>query len=172
MVFPRSFHSYLQYAVCLGAVIIPLAAGTAAAQSQRVRLEVTTHIENDRNDRRGTDGEWVGTRGQKRRLEAFRIAMLDPPAGLRMQYLCHLQDVGDTDWVTDQRDCGTRNQSRRLEGFAIRLTGPQAHRYTVEYQCHVENAGDSRLLRDGEFCGSRGGNRRVEAIRVLVRRAG
>ena len=160
------------FACAVAAAAATLPAGTAMAQSgaRRVKLEVTTHIENDRNDRRGTDSEWVGTRGQSRRLEAFRIAMVNRPPGLGIQYYCHPQDVGDTDWVTDERDCGTRNQSRRLEGFAVALNGSQAHRYTVEYQCHVQNTGDTGLMRDGQFCGSRGANLRVEAIRVLVRR--
>lgn len=135
---------------------------------EMIPLEVTVHIEGDRNDRRGSANEWVGTKRQGRRLEMFKIEMIDSPPDLSLQYYCHLQDIGDTDWLSEGRECGTRNQGRRLEEFGIQLTRPNARYYNVFYDCHVQKYGDVGWRSNGEPCGVRGKKKRIEAIRVKV----
>jgi uncharacterized protein YjdB len=85
-----------------------------------------------------------------------------------MEYMAHVEGIGDTFWVREGQYVGTRGQSRRLEGFAIRLTGWQTSNYDVFYQAHLEGIGTTPRVGNGEFSGTRGQSRRVEAISVLV----
>ncbi len=113
-------------------------------------------------------GSFAGTRGQSRRLEGFLLRIDPPVPGLAMQYMAHLQDIGDTQWVDEGQFVGTRGQSRRLEGFAIRLVGPAASRYSVLYMAHLRDTGDTWFFRDSQFCGTRGQSRRLEGMLVSV----
>lgn len=132
-------------------------------------LTITVHLQ-DIGDRTYHADEFAGTRGQSRRLEGFAIRIQPAVPGLTMQYMAHLQDIGDTPWCKEGDFVGTRGQSRRLEGFAIKLAGPNASHYTVSYMAHLQNIGDTSFLSDGEFCGTRGQSRRVEGICVRVNR--
>jgi uncharacterized protein YjdB len=85
-----------------------------------------------------------------------------------MQYMAHLQDIGDVPFVNAGKFVGTRGQSRRLEGFAIRLTGAAATRFNVVYMAHLQDIGDTVFSKNGEFCGTRGQSRRVEGILVRI----
>jgi uncharacterized protein YjdB len=90
-------------------------------------------------------------------------------AGVHLQYMCHLQDIGDTKWLSEGQWCGTKGQSRRLEGLAVRLVGPNAKGLQVAYRCHTQdNAGPSWWLADGEFCGTRGKSKRLEAFTIEI----
>lgn len=114
------------------------------------------------------NGKWAGTKGQGRRLEGFALTLANTGDELRLEYSCHLQDIGDIGPVMEGALCGTRGQSRRLEAFAISLTGPAAQFYTVRYACHLEGSGDTFVMADGEICGTRGQSRRLEAMRVWI----
>ena len=130
-------------------------------------LGVLVHLENI-GDQTYTDDVWAGTAGQSRRLEGFQINILDQVPELGMEYMAHLQDVGDTPWIPEGTFVGTRGQSRRLEGFAIRLTGSQAGQYTVRYKAHLQDTGNTAWCADGAFCGTRGQSRRAEAMLVQI----
>ena len=114
------------------------------------------------------EGAVAGTTGQARRLEGFEINLDFPIPGLSMEYMAHLEGIGDTSWVTEGQYVGTKGQSRRLEGFAIRLTGSEASNYDVFYEAHLEGIGNIPIVGNGEFSGTRGQSRRVEAISVWV----
>lgn len=92
------------------------------------------------------------------------------PLGLGLEYMCHIQGHGDTEFLKTGEFCGTRGQSRRLEGFAARLAGPQASSYAVIYSCHVQGVGDIEELSGPSFCGTRGQSRRLEALKIRVER--
>ena len=128
-------------------------------------LKVLVHLEG-RGDVVGLSDNWVGTKGQSRRLELINIDKILMPSGVSLEYYCHLQNFGDTPWITQGRDCGTRGQSRRLEGFAIRLTGPNANQYTIKYRCHLQNIGDTSWKYNGQYCGTKGQSRRLEAVYI------
>lgn len=134
-------------------------------------LRVLAHVQGI-GDTVGREDEWVGTKGQARRLEGFSVNFREPAytPDLRLEYMCHVQGVGDTDWKPEGSLCGTRGQSRRLEGFAIRLTGAAAEDYAVVYSCHVQGLGDRGPYSNGAFCGTRGQARRIEAMNVYVLR--
>jgi len=112
--------------------------------------------------------QFVGTRGESRRLEGFQIQFDPPFPELTLHYMAHVQDIGDMPWVDGGEFIGTRGQSRRLEGFAIELTGPAAPSYSVSYMAHLEGTGDTGFFQDGQFCGTRGQSRRVEGMLVHV----
>jgi murein DD-endopeptidase MepM/ murein hydrolase activator NlpD len=130
-------------------------------------LRTLVHIQ-DIGDRTFSEGAVAGTTGQSRRLEGFQINLDSPIRGLSMEYMAHIEGIGDTSWVREGQYIGTKNQSRRIEGFAIRLTGSEASKYDVFYQAHVEGIGDTARVGNGQFSGTRGQSRRVEAISVWV----
>jgi hypothetical protein len=114
------------------------------------------------------DSHWAGTKGQSLRLEGFALDFAPTVPGIGLEYMCHLQNIGDTVLMPGESFCGTRGQSRRLEGFAIQLTGPEAAKYDVYYGCHLQDIGDTGPVKNGEFCGTRGQSRRLEALVVWV----
>jgi hypothetical protein len=130
-------------------------------------LQVLVHLEGI-GDVRGRDSEFLGTRGQSRRLEGFEIRINPAIPGLSLQYMAHLQGIGDVPFVNEGQFVGTRGQSRRLEGFAIQLTGAAANNYNVVYMAHLQGSADTGLFRNGQFCGTRGESRRVEGILVRI----
>jgi uncharacterized protein YjdB len=132
-----------------------------------VPLNLIVHLEGI-GDRAGVSGEWLGTKGQSRRLEGFQINFENRHPGLGMRYYAHLEGIGDTPWIPAGEFVGTRGQSRRLEGFALELTGPLASRYSVRYRAHLQGIGDTGWYRDGRFCGTRGQSRRLEALEVVI----
>jgi uncharacterized protein YjdB len=130
-------------------------------------LDVLVHLQ-DIGDQLFHADELAGTRGQSRRLEGFQLNLVPAIPGLSLQYMAHLQDVGDTPWVNEGQFVGTRGQSRRLEGFAIRLTGANSTKFDISYMAHLQDLGDSSWFQNGEFCGTRGQSRRAEGIRVKI----
>jgi hypothetical protein len=135
--------------------ILSLVLGPMAFAQSDLRLDITVHIQ-DYGDQRGTDGQWIGTKGQSKRLELINIKKLSGPDNVNIQYYCHIQDFGDTGWIPEGQDCGTRGRSLRLEGFAVLLTGDGAQNYKLSYQCHLQDRGDSGFFMSPEYCGTRG----------------
>ncbi|RPJ79516.1 MAG: hypothetical protein EHM20_01180 [Alphaproteobacteria bacterium] len=130
-------------------------------------MDIIVHLQ-DYGDKFYHEGDFAGTRGEGRRVEGFQLTFHPPQKGLGMQYMAHLEDIGDVPWVSDGQFVGTRGEARRLEGFAIKLTGDRASQYTVQYFAHLGGFGDSGWFMDGQFCGTRGQSRRVEGICVKV----
>ncbi|EGG23723.1 hypothetical protein DFA_05857 [Cavenderia fasciculata] len=124
-------------------------------------INILVHLEKIA-DVNGVGGEFVGTRGQCRRLEGFRLQWNKPVEGLSFTYMAHLQNIGDVSWVNEGQFIGTRGECRRLEGFAIKLTGSLASQYKIQYSAHLEGHGDTSTYSNGEYCGTRGQSRRVE----------
>ena len=139
----------------------------ATSTQSAIRLKGIAHIQ-DIGDVPFQSGEFVGSRGQSRRLEGFQFEMIDQVQGLGIQYMAHIQEVGDTSWSRGGEFVGSRGQSRRLEGFAIQLTGSESANYNVFYKCHVQNIGDTGILSNGQFCGTRGQSLRLEGLQVWI----
>ena len=152
--------------ISLGALALtPLAVQTSLTESLKLRGIV--HIQ-DLGDQPLEAAQWAGTKGRSLRLEGFAIDFSPPVPGLGLEYMCHLQDIGDTKWMPGGSFCGTRGEERRVEGFAIRLTGSQISKYNVYYTCHVQDVGDTGQVMNGAFCGTHGKSLRVEALQVGV----
>ena len=132
-----------------------------------LKLDVLVHLQGI-GDSNAHDDQFAGTRGQSRRLEGFQLQFDPQVPGLSMQYMAHLQGIGDVPFVNEGQFVGTRGQSRRLEGVAIQLTGPAAANFKVIYMAHLQGTGDTVLFQNGQFCGTRGQSRRVEGILVRV----
>lgn len=130
-------------------------------------LRVRAHLEGY-GDRMGRESEFIGTRGEYRRLEGFQIEIATPVPNLSLQYMAHLEGIGDTPMVPEGNFVGTRGQHRRLEGFTIELTGSAAGNYNLFYLAHLQGIGDTPLMTGGNFCGTRGQSRRVEGILVRI----
>ncbi len=84
-----------------------------------------------------------------------------------LQYMAHLQNLGDTNYVSQPQWCGTRNQRRRLEGFRFRLA-PGSANVNLRYKAHLQDIGDTSWHFLGEYVGTRGEDRRLEAFAIEV----
>lgn len=112
------------------------------------------------------DGQWCGTKGKAKRLEALWI---NPPEGVEFEAQVHLQKIGWTDPVRllpgNNTILGTTGESRRLEAVRIKCvrntTGKQ-----LKLQGHVQTYGDTAIVGEGDECGTTGAAKRLEAIRI------
>lgn len=136
---------------------------------QKVSLRGIVHLQNI-GDVPFQNDAFAGTRGESRRLEGFSLQISDSIPGLGIEYMAHIQDVGDTPWVGSGQFVGTRGKSQRLEGFGIRLTGSAAANYNVNYFCHLQDIGDTPVRSNGQFCGTRGESRRLEGLQVWIQK--
>jgi hypothetical protein len=93
--------------------------------------------------------EWVGTKGQSRRLEGFSVKRLSPTDSFKIKYSAHLAGPGDVGEVNEGEFIGTKGQHRRLEGFSIWLADQQGPLYNVYYQAHLEGPGDTEIYKNG-----------------------
>jgi hypothetical protein len=76
--------------------------------------------------------------------EAFSWASNPPEPSSRtiVEYMAHLADTGDTEYVVQPAMCGSEGENRPMEGFAIRLvSGSQP--VGLRYKIHMADLGDS-----------------------------
>lgn len=129
------------------------------------------------------NGEWAGTKGKGLMMEELSVSMSEPIAKFELQYMAHIEQKGDTQFVqagtplrgaygrTDITVFGfSKNYTppERIEGVAFRLVGPDAAQYSVRYRGHIENLGTTEWCKDGEYCGTRGRGLRLEAFQVDI----
>lgn len=112
------------------------------------------------------NGEWAGTTGEGKRLEAL---VINPPECVELEVTAHLQGIGDKVYkgITHGNNViiGTVGESRRIEGIRIKcVQNPTGKR--LYYQVHCQTYGDLPVCTDGEFAGTRGQSKRMEAIRI------
>lgn len=112
------------------------------------------------------DGQWAGTKGKKKRIEALWI---DPPEGVELEVQVHLQTEGWKEPVRllhgNKIMLGTTGQSRRLEAVKIRCIKNNTGK-TLHLQGHVQTYGDTAIVGEGMECGTTGASKRLEAIRI------
>ncbi|HSF75303.1 MAG TPA: hypothetical protein VLA84_16025 [Microcoleus sp.] len=139
----------------------------AVAVEGGLGIKVLVHIQGI-GDRTFGAQEYAGSKGQGRRVEGFQINIDPPIPGLNVEYMAHVEGVGDTPWISQGELAGFRGQAKRIEGFAVRLSGPQADKYDVFYTAHIQNIGDTEVSSNGEYCGTRGKALRIEGIKVWI----
>ena len=144
-----------------------IAPSASAQVAATVGLKVLAHIQGI-GDRTFSDKEYAGTKAQGRRVEGFQIKIEPPTVGLNLQYMAHVEGVGDTAWISEGDLAGFRGKAKRIEGFAARLTGESADKYDVFYTAHIQNVGDTPVTSNGQYCGTRGKGLRVEGMTVWV----
>ena len=128
-----------------------------------------------------SEGEWAGTMGQRKRLEALNIKIVkesgnpgEPAEPLQgaITYRAHCQTYGWQEPVSDGDTAGTLGKSKRLEAIEISLTGELAKEYDIYYQVHAAGFGDLGWAKNGERAGSEGYGRSIEAIRLRLIKKG
>ena len=112
------------------------------------------------------EGQWCGTQGQAKRMEALRI---NPPEGVVLEVDAHLQGIG---WKTftgithgNNIIIGTTGESRRLEAVRIRCTQNDTGK-KIAYQVHCQTYGTMAVVNEGDMAGTTGISKRMEAIRI------
>jgi hypothetical protein len=143
--------------------------GIQTTDPNLVPLRVEVHIQNV-GDRQFGAGEFAGTRGQSLAIEGLSVALVNPIAGLEIEYMAHVAQKGDLAWVRNGQYAGTRGESLAVEGFAMRLSGPEATNYELTYSAHVQNIGDVPPQSNGSYCGTRGRGLKVEGLTVYLRK--
>ena len=113
-------------------------------------------------------GEWIGTSGKSKRLEAVRLSVRNLE-GVGIAYQVHGQSYGwNQSWVSDGQTAGYPGQSKRIEAIRIKLTGTNAGNYDVYYRVHCQTLGTLGWAKNGETAGTTGLSLRAEAIQVVV----
>lgn len=121
--------------------------------TEEIRLEISVHLER-LGDRTFPAGQWIGNRGQRRRIEAFAIRPLEAISSQDIEYKAFGPNGRETPWVTDAKLCGTRGQGIPLTGFAIRLASHLRERYDVTYEGSFFDGGISGPVSNGRTCKS------------------
>lgn len=151
-----------------GAPAAPATAAQAAASGpQTVRSEIMLHIERE-GDRRFEAAGWAGTRGQRRRVEAFSVRPLETLAPGDVEYKAFGPNGRETPWVSDAKLCGTRGRGLPLTGFAVRLAAHLGDRFDVVYEGAFFDSGVAGPARNGEPCVPSVTDDPLEAINVRV----
>ena len=90
--------------------------------SDDFHLEYFAHLQDIGDTDYVSQGTFVGTRGESRRLEGFAIRVAGKDAHeYDVFYSAHLQDDGDTAEFKNDEFCGTRFLSKRVEAIFVRL---------------------------------------------------
>jgi hypothetical protein len=132
-----------------------------------IGLEIVLHIERA-GDRRFAGGEWIGNRGQRRRIEAFGICPAEALAPSDIEYKAYGPNGRETPWVSDAKLCGTRGRGMPLTGFAIRLAPRLSGRYDIVYEGAFFDSGIAGPRRNGEPCLPAREDDPLEAVRIRL----
>lgn len=103
----------------------------------------------------------IGTVGQSKRLEAFRL--WSNVCGV--YYQSHCQTYGWLDMAANNGWSGTFGQSKRIEAVKI---WTNSSRYRIKYRVHMQGIGWGNWHGNGEMAGTTGQRRRVEALEVRL----
>ncbi len=118
------------------------------------------------------DGDYAGTTGLARRMEAITAKMVANPYAGGIQYRAHVQGTGWQGWKKDGAYAGTWGKSLRTEAIQMKLYGEVAKHYDVYYRVHVQGYGWMNWAKNGESAGSVGQSRRAEAFQMVILRKG
>lgn len=118
------------------------------------------------------NGSIVGTIGQRKRLEALKIAIDTGHLSGGIEYRAHVQGEGWQNWRRDGQLSGTEGQQKRLEAVEIRLYGEVARHYDVTYKTHIESYGWLGAVVSGMPSGSQMLAKRMEAIELDIVKKG
>ncbi len=139
-----------------------------ATNEKEIGISYYTHVQDYgwEADFSKSNGQISGTQGKSKRLEGIKIKGINLPAGAKIQYKVHVQDVGWQEWKQDGNMAGTSGKSKRLEGIKIRLVNMPG--YSVEYRVHVQNIGWQEWKQDGAMAGTEGKCLRLEGIQIRI----
>jgi len=162
---PSPYTPTVAYSVAPTTSIFPVPAyNPSPSYSSPPLLQVTALVQGQ-GAITGCGKQYVGTKGQSRKMDGFSINHSIP--GLTVEYMAHIENIGDTHWHSNGAQIG-RSGGGRVEGFAVRLSGPASCQYEVRYYGHIQDQGDSQIASNGAFVGTRGQSRRCEGLAVWL----
>lgn len=113
----------------------------------------------------------IGTSGQSKRLEAFKLG-LSSTVGGGISYSAHVQDIGWQRAVSDGQEAGTDGLGKRVECVKLSLTGEAAKYYDIWYRAYVQDYGWLDWTCNGGQAGTSGIGFRLEQLQVKIRLKG
>lgn len=118
-----------------------------------------------------SDGAVSGTTGQARRIEAFRVSILNV-SGLGITYRAHVQNIGWQGWVSDNALSGTTGRGLQIEAVELKLSGDASSNYDLYYRVHSSNFGWLGWTSNGSIAGTTGWSYAVEALQIVIVKKG
>merc|ERR1712032_1274128 len=116
-------------------------------------IKYSAHIQGIGDTETFSDGDFCGTRGKNKRVEAIYVQILPTTVTV------HLDNIGDKNFKLSEW-AGTKGESRRLEGFEIN----RASLASLEYMAHIQDDGDTEWTTG--FVGTRGQSKRLEGFAI------
>lgn len=105
----------------------------------------------------------IGTTGQQKRMEAIAINI----DGIDLNYMVHVEKIGDVGGSISGQILGTVGRKTRLEGIAFNIKSiPQGYKF--QYRTHIEKQGWGKWCNPGEYSGTKGKGLRMEAIEIKI----
>jgi hypothetical protein len=86
-----------------------------------------------------------------------------PSTRARIEYMSHLEGIGDTAYVPQPQVIGSERESRRMEGLSIR-SAPGSEAIDLRVKAHLSFQGDIDWVGLGGFVGTRGVSLAMEAL--------
>lgn len=111
------------------------------------------------------NGNIIGTTGQGKGLEAYRLSLEKKNLGI--SYSSCVAGNWQNE-VSDGAISGTTGQSKHIEAIRVNLTGEEKDNYQVYYRVHVSNLGWLGWTCDGQSAGTKNYGYPIEAIQVYV----
>lgn len=136
-----------------------------------IEAEIVLHIEGV-GDRRFPASGWIGSRGGRRRIEAFGIRPLDALSPDDVEYKAFGLQGRETPWVSGGVLCGTRGRGLPLTGFAARIVPHLRDRFDIIYEGAFFASGDSGPMQNGAACLPSLPDDPLEAINLRIERHG
>lgn len=141
--------------------------------SSKYSIRYRVHIQNIGWSDWSYDGEIAGTEGMSLRLEAIEIQIVEKRDNLGtsikkedslINYIGHIQNIGDTGYGADGETIGTIGKGLRLEGLKVELGESLPSDISLEINEHIENIGWVYGLTDKQYIGTQGQFLRLEAL--------
>lgn len=129
------------------------------------KLKYNAHIEDIGWKDYNIEDEIIGTTGQSKRLEAYKIETLNDDG---IEYRSFIENQGWEDYKKSGEESGTTGQSKKIEAVSIKLTGKLSEKYDIYYRVHCEILGWLGWAKNGENSGTIGYNYRVEALQIKL----
>jgi hypothetical protein len=137
------------------------------ANEPGLATEVTLYIDGT-GEVRLPGGDWIGTQGESRYIEAFAIRPLEGIEPGDVEYKAFGPNGRETPWVTDLKLCGSRGRGMALTGLAVRVTPNLRDKFDVLYEGSFFNSGISVVRRNGEPCRGTQADDPLEAVRIRL----
>ena len=136
-------------------------------------VEYKSHVEGIGWQSVKADGELSGTEGFGKRLEAFRVVLIDQEYGGDIKYKSYIEGIGwESDYKSNGEMSGTSGQSKRIEAIRMALTDEMSEKYDIYYKVHVQGFGNLGWAKNDEVAGSIGYSYRIEALEIKLVKKG